>query len=569
MVEHREKPMSALSHRPQGWHQIDWCRTQRTVRAMQIRIAKACKNGNWRKVRALQRMLTRSFSARFLAVRRVTENRGNKTAGVDGKRWTTPESKWKAAHDLERRGYRASPLRRVYIPKTNGKQRPLGIPTMRDRAMQALYLLALSPVSETVGDPNSYGFRPERSTADAMGQLYCCLCRKRSSRWVLEADIRGCFDHINHEWLLRHVPMDRDVLSKWLRAGIVHKGTLQGTSEGTPQGGVISPTLANLTLDGLETQLKKHLGITRATRLKVNVVRYADDFVITAASPEVLEDEVKPWVEQFLAVRGLTLAQEKTRIVSIDRGFDFLGWSFRKYGEKLLIKPSQKNVSAFYSKVQDIIQRHHGGSQDHLIHQLRPVLRGWAQYHQPVVAKATFHNLDAKIWYLLWRWARRRHPKKGAYWVRKRYFHTLGARQWEFAYAQRNTASAQLEYVRLEPLSATAIQRHAKIKGEYNPFDPAWEQEGEMLRTRRMMRSLHYRREVARLYQQQRGQCAHCRHPITLQTGWQDHHLHPLTRGGRNLTNNRVLLHPECHNQVHKLGVSVSKPARDADLEKA
>ncbi|HCF7621041.1 TPA: reverse transcriptase N-terminal domain-containing protein, partial [Pseudomonas aeruginosa] len=199
---------SALSGAPQQWHDIDWCRVQRNVRGMQVRIAKACREGKWRRVKALQRMLTRSTSARYLAVRRVTENQGKRTAGVDRVLWDTPDTKWKAAQGLKRRGYQPRPLRRVFIPKSNGKERPLGIPTMTDRAMQALYLLALSPIAETTGDPNSYGFRIERSTADAMSQLFVCLSGKASAQWILEADIQGCFDHINHDWLLNHVPTD-------------------------------------------------------------------------------------------------------------------------------------------------------------------------------------------------------------------------------------------------------------------------------------------------------------------------------------------------------------------------
>jgi len=294
-----------------NWRDIDWYRVQRNVRGMQVRIAKACQKGNWRRVKALQRLLVRSKSAKLLAVRRVTENQGKHTTGVDGVLWRDTKAKLKAAMGLKRRGYRALPLRRVFIPKSNGKERPLGIPTMQDRAMQALYLLALAPVAETGGDPNSYGFREQRCTADAMAQLFVCLSQKVSAGWVLEADIEGCFDHINHQWLMTNIPMDKVILRQWLKAGVIHKGQLRPTEEGTPQGGIISPTLANMALDGLETQLKQHLGVTRAKKLKVNVVRYADDFVITGASKELLENEIKPWIEQFLAQRGLRLSQEK------------------------------------------------------------------------------------------------------------------------------------------------------------------------------------------------------------------------------------------------------------------
>lgn len=325
---------SALSGAPLSWTTMQWRRVERNVRAMQIRIAKATQEGDWRRVKALQRSLTRSFSAKALAVRRVTENQGKRTAGVDRELWDSPEVRWKAIGRLKRRGYRPMPLRRVYIPKANGKERPLGIPTMLDRAMQALHLLALEPVSEGTSDPNSYGFRINRSTADAMSQLFVSLSQKASAQWVLEADIKGCFDHIDHDWLESNVPMDKAILRKWLKAGVVFQGQFQATEAGTPQGGIISPTLANVALNGLERKLvesfRAKLGVNNTRKLKINVVRYADDFVITGNTPELLENEIKPWVEQFLAVRGLSLSAEKTRIVNIADGFDFLGWKDRK-----------------------------------------------------------------------------------------------------------------------------------------------------------------------------------------------------------------------------------------------
>lgn len=565
MKELSQQAGSALSGAPQQWHDIDWCRVQRNVRGMQVRIAKACREGEWRRVKALQRMLTRSKSARYLAVRRVTENQGKRTAGVDRVLWDTPDAKWKAAQGLKQRGYQPRPLRRVFIPKTNGKERPLGIPTMTDRAMQALYLLALAPIAETTGDPNSYGFRIERSTADAMGQLFISLSKKASAQWVLEADILGCFDHINHDWLIANVPTDKTVLRKWLKAGVVHKGQLQATDAGTPQGGIISPTLANMVLDGLESQLKQHLGVTRAKKLKVNVVRYADDFVITGDSPELLESEVKPWVEQFLAVRGLRLSPEKTQIVHIDQGFDFLGWNFRKYNGKLLIKPSKKNVKAFYRKVKEVIDTHKTARQEDLIRLLNPMLRGWALYHQPVVAKQAYSRMDYRVFLKLWRWAKRRHPNKSLEWIRKKYYQTQSEQNWVFATTLMDESGAKRD-VGLYSLASTPIERHKKVSGEYNPFDPAMEEMGEKLRMERMLKKLKYREQILRLFQSQKGLCVLCNQPITKETGWHDHHIIYRSQGGGDSLNNRVLLHPICHQQLHARGLTVCKPAPSGAL---
>ncbi len=226
----------AASHRITDWHAIDWYQANRNVKRLQTRIVKATQEGKWGKVKALQRLLTHSFSGKVLAVKRVTENQGKNTPGVDRSIWNTPHKKMNGVYSLRQRDYHPQPLRRIYIPKKTGKMRPLSIPCMRCRSMQALYLLALSPVAEVIGDRNSYGFRPERSTADAIAQCFTVLAPKRSAQWILEGDIRACFDKISHDWLLTHIPMEKPILRKWLKAGFMEKHILHPTDEGTPQG---------------------------------------------------------------------------------------------------------------------------------------------------------------------------------------------------------------------------------------------------------------------------------------------------------------------------------------------
>lgn len=554
---------SASSREPQDWHAIDWHRVAQFVRTTQQRIAKATLEKDWRRVKALQRSLIHSFSARALAVRRVTENRGKRTAGVDRQLWDSPALKRAAIGRLkQQRGYRAKPLRRVYIPKSNGKERPLGIPTMLDRAMQALHLLGLEPVAETTSDLNSYGFRRNRSTADAMGQIVVCTSKRDSAQRVLEADIQGCFDHINHDWLVSHVPMNKMILGKWLRAGVVYKGRLSPTEEGTPQGGIISPTLANMCLNGLESGLIAYLrgrfGVKKADKLKVNVIRYADDFVITGSSQELLATEVRPWIETFLAQRGLRLSPEKTKVTHIDTGFDFLGWNFRKYNGKFLNKPSKKNAQAFYRKVSEIVKTHISTKQEDLIAKLNPVLRGWTQYHHPVVAKEAFSRMDSLIFWRLVRWTRRRHPNKSLSWCKSRYWRRIKDRD-EFA-ATVKTIDGSLT-TKLLKLADTKIVRHIKIRGSYNPFDPADEIYGEGLRTKRMLKNMSYQYETSMLYISQNGRCALCAEPLEQEERWHDHHIVYKVAGGSDNLSNRVLLHPVCHRRLHALGLQVAKPA--------
>lgn len=460
-----------------SWKGIDFTRCERKVRKLQVQIAKAQKKGRYNKVKALQHLLVTSFEAKALAVRKVTTNKGKRTAGVDHTLWDTNAKKINAVCSLKRRGYSALPLKRVNIPKKNGKMRPLGIPTMKDRAMQALYLMALDPVTETTADANSYGFRKYRSTADAIDALHRWLSRDCSAQWILEGDIKGCFDHISHEWLLDNVRIDKLILEKWLKSGVVFNKLLQPTVEGTPQGGIISPTLANATLDGMERMLKaKYKGSYIGGRLyypKVNCVRYADDFIVTADKRETLE-EIKRMLIGFLGERGLTLSEEKTRITHISEGFDFLGFNVRKYNGTLLIKPSYKSQKRFTEKLHEVVLgKNKTVAQQKLIEDLNPVLRGWGNYYSGVVSETTFSKIDHILTYQLKRWSYRRHTNKSRRWIKDKYFIKVGNRDWIFGFRYKDCEKETI--FALRRLADIPIRRHVKVKCEANPYDPTWD----------------------------------------------------------------------------------------------
>ena len=488
------------------WSQVDWAVVARFVHRLQERIAKAVREQRWGKARALQHLLSRSFYARLWAVRRVVRNKGKHTPGVDGVVWRTEGQRWNAVAALKRRGYRPRPLRRIYIPKANGQRRPLGIPTMHDRAMQALYALTLNPVAETTGDPSSYGFRSYRSTADAIGQCFVTLAKSCSPQWLLEADIKACFDRIDHDWLIANVPMDKHLLRAWLKAGYMEDGSYFDTDAGTPQGGIISPILANLALDGLEARVAE---VVPRRGAKVNVVRYADDFIITGASEALLRDQVQPAVEAFLAERGLTLSETKTRLTHITQGFDFLGFNVRKYGGKLLIQPSAANVRRFLRAVKVLIAKFRAHPGPALMGALNARLRGFFHYYRHVVSKRCFSRMDQQIFRYLKHWASIRHRRKPWNWIKRQYFIAPCGR-WHFSVP----GTTKRTRCPLFGLKALPIRRHVKIRNAVNPFDRRHAAYFGQRRQRPQLLRLQDRQLLAEQRVAVFGQPVYCERPV-------------------------------------------------------
>ncbi len=446
------------------WADIDWKHVDRAVKNLRQRIYRATQEQQWNKVRSLMKLMLRSYSNLLAAVRRVTQqNKGKGTAGVDRQVVLTPAGRMRLVRKmLEHKVWQVKPVKRVYIPKSGG-QRPLGIPTIKNRVAQAVVKNALEPSWEARFESNSYGFRPGRSCHDAIDQCWLRLNKRAKHRWVLDADIKGAFDNINHDYVLGaigHVP-GRELIKQWLKAGYVEAEMFHATRSGVPQGGVISPLLANIALNGLE----------RLCQGKYGFIRYADDFVVTAERQEDLQ-AFKPQIEEWLKERGLVLNEDKTRIVSVNDGFNFLGFNVRHYRGKCLCKPQKASVLRLLRGIREWLRDHKQTTPENVIRYLNRVLRGWADYYKHASSKDTFAYVDQQLWTALWRWALRRHREKGTDWVKNRYFGYSRGRAWRFRTTVTTSRGERMELA-VTDVTTVKIRRHVKVRGTASPDDPA------------------------------------------------------------------------------------------------
>jgi RNA-directed DNA polymerase len=548
-----------------AWNATPWRKLEKSVFEVQTRIYQASKEGNFKRMCTLQRMLLNKRSAKMLAIRKVTQdNQGKKTAGVDGLANLSAGERMKLASTLNLRGA-GQPVRRIWIPKPGKKEkRPLGIPTIAERARQALVVLVMEPEWEARFEPNSYGFRPGRSTHDAIKTIHEVLSKKQA--YVLDADIKGCFNEIDHNALLKKLntsPHMHTAIKKWLKAGAVDKGCFEPSSKGTPQGGILSPLLANVALHGLEQDTKKALAQQLFQRMKVKrgkaswvralnslmVIRYADDFVVIHENQEIV-NQAKTYIEQWLDEMGLKLHPDKTRIVhTMDplngqtAGFDFLGNTIRHYrsntkkkGYILLIKPSRTAQVRHIDKIGEVARHMKAATASDLVQQLSPIINGWSKYYQSVVSSRTFSRMDHLTWQIIWRWSCRRHPNKGRRWVKQKYFQKIGGRDWQFGPHSQLTLANH---------SARKIVRHVKVRNTNSPYDQNW-----VYWTARLGRRLGVQTRVAKLLKEQHGKCGTCRLWFNDKDLIEVHHKDHVHQN--NKRDNLVLLHRHCHDEAHQ-----------------
>lgn len=551
------------------WNNIPWRKLARYCYKLQKRIYRASQRGDVKAIRSLQKTLMKSWSAKCLAVRRVTQdNQGKKTAGVDGLKSLAPKARLTLVKSLNL-GFKAAPTRRVWIPKPGSEEkRPLGIPTIYDRALQALVKMALEPEWEALFEPNSYGFRPGRSCQDAIEAIFIAI--NHEPKFVLDADISKCFDKINQKALLEKIhtyPSLRRQIKAWLKAGVMDSKQLFPTKEGTPQGNVISPLLANIALHGMENRIKQAFPRSRTTVngkrvykcLPPNVIRYADDFVILHKDISVIQ-KCKEIITDWLKGMGLELKPSKTRLAhTLERheeeesGFDFLGFNVKQYhagkyrsgknkegellGYKTVITPSTKKRKVHYEQIAKIIDDHISKPQEALIAKLAPIIIGWTRYYASVSSRDTFEELDNLVYSKLRAWSRKRHPNKGGRWITDKYWQTIGSRNWVFANEQTGSNPMQL------PLHTDrSIVRHTKVKGEASPYD------GNLVYwSTRMGKHPETTPKVATLLKRQKGKCAQCGLYIKDGDLFEVDHIQPKALGGKDGYKNLQILHRHCH----------------------